>query len=50
MYGIVVMSVITRQQGKTFSKDIQTLFTEMYSIFVISVITSQKGKEISKNI
>ena len=41
MCGALVISVITRQQGKDISKDIKTLFMEMYDTLVISVSTKQ---------
>ena len=44
MCGIIVISVITSQNGKEILKDIKTLSTEMCGTVVISVSTSQNGK------
>ena len=50
MCNTLVISVITRQQGKCISKDILTLFMEMCDTLVISVIIRPHGKEVSKDI
>ena len=46
VYGTVVISVITRQNGNVISKHIQTLFIEVFDTIVIIVIARPNGSEI----
>ena len=50
MCGTLVISVITRQHGKEFLKDIWILFIEVCGTLVICVNTRQNGKELLKHI
>ena len=50
MCGTLVISVITRQHGKEFLKDLCILFIEVCGTLVICVNTRQNGKELLKHI